>query len=239
MEWGLDHPLWQARVLGQFPTQSDDALYSLAWLEAARYHEGGDGPIHAGIDVAEGGEAETVVCVRAGNRILEIAAFADRDPRGKVAATLMLYKGRLENVNVDSVAVGAHFTTHMRDLGFPVTGINAGSRSSDPEKFFNLKGEMYWGFRLLLESGAVAGLVDEKTISQLASVRYSHTSRGQIVIEKKDDARKRGVKSPDRAEAVILAFAGDVGKPQAGFQFFWEPGPGDYRRYAGMLSRQW
>jgi hypothetical protein len=56
-------------------------------------------------------------------------------------------------------------------------------------------------------SGDLAGLTDEKTIAQLTAIRYSHNSRGQIVIESKEDARKRGVKSPDRAEAVMLAFA--------------------------------
>ena len=34
-EWGPGHPLWEARVLGQFPTQAEDALISLAWLEEA------------------------------------------------------------------------------------------------------------------------------------------------------------------------------------------------------------
>jgi hypothetical protein len=53
----------------------------------------------------------------------------------------------------------------------------------------------------------IAGLTDERTISQLASILYEHDARGRVAIENKDDARKRGVKSPDRAEAVMLAFA--------------------------------
>ena len=57
------------------------------------------------------------------------------------------------------------------------------------------------------QAGDLAGLTDERTIAQLAGIRYSHNPRGQVVIESKDDARKRGVKSPDRAEAVMLAFA--------------------------------
>jgi hypothetical protein len=57
------------------------------------------------------------------------------------------------------------------------------------------------------ESGDVAGLVDERAISQLATIRYSYNARGQLVIESKEDARKRGIKSPDRAEAIMLAFA--------------------------------
>jgi hypothetical protein len=53
----------------------------------------------------------------------------------------------------------------------------------------------------------LAGLADERTISQLASLLYEHDARGRVAIERKEDARKRGVKSPDRAEAVTLAFA--------------------------------
>jgi len=57
------------------------------------------------------------------------------------------------------------------------------------------------------EAGEVSGLTDELTFSQLASIRYKHNPRGQVVIESKADARKRGVKSPDRAEAVMLAYS--------------------------------
>jgi hypothetical protein len=57
------------------------------------------------------------------------------------------------------------------------------------------------------EDGDVAGLDDDLILSQLASIRYSHNSRGQVVIESKEQARERGVKPPDRAEALMLAFA--------------------------------
>jgi hypothetical protein len=61
--------------------------------------------------------------------------------------------------------------------------------------------------RQRFEDGDVAGLDDDLMISQLASIRYSHNSRGQVVIETKKEARERGIKSPDRAEALMLAFA--------------------------------
>lgn len=61
-------------------------------------------------------------------------------------------------------------------------------------------------------NGELAGLTDERSITQLLSIRYSHTPKGLVMIEPKEKAAKRGVKSPDRAEAIILAFA-DVKKP--------------------------
>jgi hypothetical protein len=70
-----------------------------------------------------------------------------------------------------------------------------------------VKAEFYWGLRMRFEHGTVGGLEDERAIGQLAGIRYKHNARGQIEIESKAEARKRGVKSPDRAEAVMLAFA--------------------------------
>jgi hypothetical protein len=207
-EWGPGHPLWEARVLGNFPSQSEDALLSLAWLEAAKYREGGDeGPFHAGLDVAGPGEDETVLCVRRGPRIVLLRVWATRDPRGDVIAALLPFKGRVETVNVDSVGIGFYMAQHLKDHGSPVQEVNVGERPRDTEKYYNLKGELYWGLRQRAQDGDLAGLTDERTIAQLAGLRYSHNSRGQIVIESKEDARKRGVKSPDRAEAVMMAFA--------------------------------
>ena len=57
------------------------------------------------------------------------------------------------------------------------------------------------------ESGRVSGLQDQLTISQLASIRFEINVRGQIEIESKQARRQRGAKSPDRAEALMLAFA--------------------------------
>jgi phage terminase large subunit len=207
-EWGPGHPLWESRVLGNFPTQSEDALLSLAWLEMAKYRDGGDvGPFHAGLDVGGPGESETVLCIRQGQRIVYTGAWSGIEPRGEVIAALMPFKDGLETVNVDSVGIGEYMAKHIADCGYRVREINVGERSRTPEKYVNLKAELYWGLRLRAESGDIAGLTDERTIAQLAGIRYSHNARGQIVIESKDDARKRGVKSPDRAEAVMLAFA--------------------------------
>src|SRR6266567_2618739 len=67
--------------------------------------------------------------------------------------------------------------------------------------------KLYWGLRQRAQTGALSGLRDDRTIAQLAGIRYSLTRGVRSVIESKEEARKRGVKSPDLAEAVMLAFA--------------------------------
>lgn len=210
-EWGEKSPLWQARVRGQFPEQAEDSLISLSWLEAARDRaaEGqATSKLYAGIDVAGPGEDETCAVVRdESGTILASEAWQGPDPRGDVAAFLGPFRRRLETVNVDSIGIGYNFALHLEDQGFPVELVNVGEASHDSEKFSNAKAEFYWGLRMRFESGEVSGLGDEIAISQLAGIRYRHNPRGQIQIESKEEARKRGVKSPDRAEAVMLAFA--------------------------------
>ena len=57
------------------------------------------------------------------------------------------------------------------------------------------------------ESGDIDIEDDEELISQLSNIKYKINSRGQIQIESKDDMKKRGLPSPDRADALMLAFA--------------------------------
>jgi hypothetical protein len=217
-EWGEDHPLWQSRVRGAFPEQSEDALISLAWLEAAKrrpaeYQANGGPEIVAGIDVAGPGEDETVCVIRQGAAVLDLRWFAHADARGPVMEMLQHWRPKgLKTVNVDDAGIGHYFLEHLKDnLGTSVTvaGINVGESPTMPdaaEKYRNLKAEMYWALRSRIRDGDFAGLTDQRTISQLAGIRYSHDARGRVQIESKDDARKRGVKSPDRAEAIALAF---------------------------------
>ena len=215
---GTSSPLYASRVLGQFPLQSEDALLSLSWLEAARHDdEDPTGAIVAGLDVAGPGEDETVLCIRRGVEILQLLAWSQPDPRGAVLAALKRYPGI--TVHVDSIGIGYYMAQHIRDAGYTVHEVNVGLPASDPEKYANSKAELYWGLRERCSSGMVSGLVDDRAISQLASIRYKHTSRGQIQIESKEDARKRGVHSPDRAEAIMLAFASVASAASAGVWF--------------------
>lgn len=212
-EWGTDHPLWESRVLGQFPLQSDDSLLSLAWLEAAAARPVAYDPhlpVQAGIDVAGPGDDETVLCVRQGDQILQLDAWSQSDTRGLVVAALAPWKARgLDAVGVDVAGIGHYFASALEDADLPVVRINVGESPTDDaakERYLNLRAQLFWTLREWVSEGMFAGLVDQTALAQLAGLRYSHDARGRIVIEKKDDARKRGVKSPDRAEAIALAF---------------------------------
>ncbi len=211
--YGIDHFFVQTRVLGNFPEQSEDSLISLTWLDRAKALRIDTRAsvtterINFGIDVAGPGESETVVYgigEQTGN-VAVMEAINDADPRGKVVRVLEDNRKRLGWINVDTVGIGWGLYCHLRDMKFPVNSINVGLEPRDKSKFFNLKAELYWACRERLKSSEIGGLTDERTIGQLAGIRFKYNSKGQLVIESKEDARKRGVKSPDRAEGFMLA----------------------------------
>jgi hypothetical protein len=130
---------------------------------------------------------------------------------GRAGRAWVLHRGLLR-ISVDTAGIGHYFSAHLRD-SLPdlvqVVDVNVGeSASSDAakERYANLKAELYWHLRERFQDGDIRGLTDVPTISQLASIRYGHP-KGKVMIEPKEKARERGVKSPDRAEALMLAFA--------------------------------
>lgn len=214
-EWGkAKNPLWDSRVMGRFPRQGAHSLIWLAWLEAAQHRELTPSPtdaLAAGIDVAGPGKAETVLYVRRGPTQVALQSWTDPEPEGLVVRALAPYpefrSGGPGVIRVDSAGIGYYFMLHLRELGFNAIGVNVGDPAHDPTRFVNLKAELYWGLRERFEAGTVAGVVDETTIAQLATLQYRVTARGLIAMETKEELAARGVASPDRAEALMLSYA--------------------------------
>lgn len=197
----------------EFVADVEGALLEWRWLDAASKRPAAYDPamsVQAGVDVAGPGDDETVLCVRQGDAILHLQSWSLADSRGAVVAALAPWKARgLDAVNVDVIGIGHYFALALQDAGLPVVRVNVGESPTDAaakEKYGNLRAQVFWVFREWAEAGMLAGLTDQAALAQLAGIHYSHDSRGRIVIEKKDDARKRGEKSPDRAESVVLAF---------------------------------
>jgi hypothetical protein len=89
----------------------------------------------------------------------------------------------------------------------PVIPINVGKPAEDNDSFANLRAEGYWELRRRFEEGTVdIDPNDEDLAAQLVGMKYFRTSSGKIQIESKKDMRRRGMASPDEADAVMLAF---------------------------------
>lgn len=224
-KWGPTNPRFMSRVLGEFPSQSQWSVFELAWIERAKrepteieLQRSFGCVVQVGIDVAAGGEDETAAVARVNGIVIARAAWSVPDPPIASWLSKIRSNGRwqLGPVMMDIVGVGFHLARSIADQGFDVYGFKAGTVAMDAEQFMNAKAEAYFRLREMyktnyvshLENDVVSGLPvwDEDTAAQLSTVEYREMMNGKILIEPKEHARKRGVQSPDRAEAQIMAF---------------------------------
>ena len=117
-----------------------------------------------------------------------------------------------EAVFIDGVGVGAGVVDRLRELGFSVTDAQAGARAIDAKKYANRRAEMWAGMREWLANGGIPE--DQELFDDLTGLEYGFTSSGSLLLEKKEDMKKRGLSSPDRADSLALTFYAPVASPQ-------------------------
>ena len=121
-------------------------------------------------------------------------------------------------INVDVIGIGSGVVDRLKELGLPVVGVNVAeseSPNANPEIQFNrLRDELWWKGREWLERRDCKLCDDDETIGELTTPTYTILSNGRIQVERMDDMKKRGVKSPNRADAWLLTFH-DGGHPGA------------------------
>jgi phage terminase large subunit len=211
---GADSPYVQSRVKADFPELSDNTLIPLAWIEAANERQSDEpsGPWRAGVDVARMGSDQSAICIRQGNRVVYETFWSGMDTMqtvGRVRAILADFPP-MERIKVDVIGIGAGVADRLTEENYPVDPVNVAEQANDPEAFASLRHELWWTLRERFQEGRIEGPIDDVTMGQLSSVRYKYDSKHtRPVIESKEDAKKRGVRSPDRAEALMLAFAPD------------------------------
>ncbi len=215
--WGEDNPIYLARVLGEFPDQEEDTLIPLSWIEAAiRARTGSTSgldaanssePVGIAVDVACFGSDKSVILKRRGMSVEEVQTFRGLDTMKLVGRLVDAIEAwQPQEVVVDEVGIGAGVVDRLREQGHKVQGINVGRQAKDPSHYVNLRAEGYWNLRQLFMDSALEIPADNELVGQLAALRYSFNSLGQVIVESKDDMRSRGVPSPDKADALMMCF---------------------------------
>ncbi|MGW1463851.1 hypothetical protein ACWCPT_05785 [Streptomyces sp. NPDC002308] len=228
-EWGVDNPIYRAKVLGEFSTDAPNQVVrqsDVATCRAAADRRPPPEelePIELGVDVGGGGD-ETVIRERRGRRAgREWSAHTDRP---EVIAPLILRAIRESGataVKVDSIGIGFGVIGELRNAASRgehtahIVAVNVGERASEPDKFLNLRAEIWWSLgRGLSESGGWdLAMMDnaDTTVAQLLEPRWDTDPKGRIRVEPKDEIRKRLGRSPDNADALLLAYY-SAGRPR-------------------------
>jgi phage terminase large subunit len=231
-EYGEASPFYQVRVLGNFPTEGDDAIVTLAMVtDAERDWEHADeaGRLEIGVDPARFGSDDSAICVRRGMKVLAFKAIHGKDVMqvaGEALAGARQFRKGDEKAlfRVDTIGVGAGVADALRLCPklCDVEDVNSSERAFDEDKYANTRAELHFVAANWLKAG---GKIPPNTPigHELTAARYDFDPRGRHRVEAKDAVKKRIGKSPDAADAFLLS----VYVPSAGLGPVEELGPDD------------
>jgi hypothetical protein len=215
--YGRDSREFAVRVLGDFPESGADAVIPRQFIESAvdRDVHVEDYPLVWGIDPGRGGDPSGFV-VRSKNAVLELHELRfdnlmklvgwiktkwDQTPSNR----------RPENIYVDSIGLGAGVYDRLQELGLPVVAVNVSEAASMNERYMRLRAEVWYKAREWFEAydKFIPSQLNklQEFIEELASVEQRIMSSGKVDIESKEQMKRRGMKSPNLADAFVLTFS--------------------------------
>lgn len=210
----LPPALARAELDGEFVDIGDGLrLIEDGWIDAAVALDVpfGGHPTRLGVDVARSGNDETVGVQIRGGRVR--VAFAGRGWDLMATAERVVQETRadpLARAAVDETGLGAGVVDRARQLGAPVVGFVSAARARMPQRFANVRAEGYSRLADALRDGALdLDPSDREIVAQLRDVRWTTDRLGRVLIESKDGLRARGVRSPDRVDALVMALSLD------------------------------
>lgn len=207
-------PLEYAHVwLGEPVADQPNQIISPRALYAARDRDPQPGPTSIGIDVARYGQDRTALAVKTGNQIAALQAWQHRSivqTADLASRVIDQHAKTLEFVNVDDTGVGGGLTDLLQQRHGPlVRGVNyAGKPAIEPNRYPNVASELWFHFAAILPELAISPHLDHwpNLVRELTARTWTINTRNQRQIEAKSTAKgKTGGKSPDLADAVLLA----------------------------------
>lgn len=214
---GIDSYEACVEVRGEFPSQSVAQFIPITTARAAQERipePDGGAPLVMGVDVARFGDDRSVISFRMGRDAKSIPwqfynGIDTMQLAMRVAEAADRYKPQA--IFVDGGGVGGGVVDRLKELKYRVIEVQAGESADDKEKYGNKRVEMWDRMREWLHIGAVPN--DEDLFNDLIGIEYRYNvTTTQLMLERKDEMKKRGLASPDLADALALTFARPVAR---------------------------
>ena len=238
-DFGEGTPLWQSKVRGEVPKSSTDGVILLDWLNHCLLPRDDDDPwpdaelmpVELGVDVGAGGD-RTVVYERRGRVAGRKWSARTPDPAEALELVLQALTEAPETsaIKVDAIGIGwglcGMLELALADTrGAPrICPVNVSVAALDPTRFPLLRDQLWWdiGREFCRDRVWDLSAIDEGTQAQLIAPRYRRFG-GRIKIEKKEDTKKRLGRSPDDADALLLAYYDPPEEQQEGIVVYDDP----------------
>jgi phage terminase large subunit len=206
--YGADHWFTRSTLYAEFTDVDSETLFIIpkhvvrsAMDNPPVYEHGGQ---RAFCDFAAG-RAENVFALKRGNRVTMVC-WKDPDPMRAVARFVQLFveHGLMPSeISGDAGGMGIAIIARFRELGWPINPVNNEGPAVDSTRYPNRAAEDWHEGAVAIARGEYIIPNDEILFTQLTSRRAVPTSDGILGAESKKEMAKRGVASPDRADAVL------------------------------------
>lgn len=224
LRYGPESNAYRVRVLGEFPLSDDNTIIPYHLVESAQTRDvvvSDEAMVVWGLDVARFGSDATALCKRQGPIVTELRSWRGLDLMQTTGRIVAEYEAlapskRPAEILVDSIGVGSGVVDRLQELGLPVRGVNVAESPSMGDTYMNLRSELWFKCKAWLEDRSCKLPKDDQLIAELTAIRYSFTSSGKMKAESKDEMRKRGLGSPDLADALCLTMASDAATALSG-----------------------
>lgn len=226
-KYGEDSNVVRVRVYGEFPKQEDDVFIPLPLVEGAIANdiENEETPavIELGVDVARFGDDDTVIAPKVGGVVRPLIVKHGQNlmrTTGDIISLCLQLKDEFPDysgyvyVKIDDTGLGGGVTDRLAEIQqeqglswLVVLPVNAGAKvpKSASKYYASFTTYMWAKCRDLMQDKQIQLPNDEELVAQFSCRKYQMASIGKQRLESKDDMKKRGISSPDRADAVALA----------------------------------
>ncbi len=168
------------------------------------------GPLLVGVDPARFGDDRTSIIFRQGRVAFGLKSYVKKDTMEVAGIVAIIIKEHGPyRVFVDVGGLGAGVVDRLNELGHRdiVVAVNAGSSPIDANKYKNKRAEMWGEMRGWLAEPPIQIPDSDSLHSDLCGVKYKFDSNSRLVMESKEEMKKRGIRSSDEADALALTFA--------------------------------
>lgn len=214
--YGVDSDFVRVRILGIFPRAGAMQFIATDTVDRAMlgeipYEAYCLFPVVLGVDVARYGDDKSCIAIRQGRKLLEVRKFRELNTMQLAAEVIeCMREFSAAAVFVDVVGVGAGVADRLSMLGHAVIEVNGGSVAYDEEAYYNKTSEM-WDRMKKWMVGCDLPRRDSDMRQALIGREYYFDDKERIRMERKKDMKKRGLPSPDEADAIAHTFAEELG----------------------------
>lgn len=199
------------RILGEWHEDSGEGLIPRRLLHDSLVANAASGKKSMGVDIASGGEDETVIARFDGGIQLPLITLRTNNPDIIMKRIEEEYKNGFTSVAIDETGAIGQYTPLLAMRGVTAHSVHfaaapLGKHKAPHRRLANRRIEMYYHLMDELRRGELRLLNDDKLHEELASVRLAESAeRDTYYLEKKKYVKARLGRSPDRADATCLA----------------------------------